>query len=79
MERIEQIAKDIIIWNPEGKRVLMETLYLMFYHDAQEQFIYFSLAAKLEIVSNEVLEMLIDQLNMSDEDEMRLRIRLEKQ
>ena len=75
----EQPEKGIKIWNPEGKRVLMEPFYLMFYHDAEGNVIYFSVTESLKSASNELLEMLIDKLNRNDEDELRLRLSLEQQ
>ena len=37
----------------------------------------FLVAEELEIVSNEVLKRLIDRLRRSDEEELRLRLRME--
>ena len=73
-----QPIKVITILNAEGKRLLIKTFYLIFYHEAHGKVIYFSIAEKLEIPSNHVQKMLIDQLNRSDEDDVRLILRLEK-
>ena len=73
-----QPIKVIAILNAEGKRLLIKTFYLIFYHDAHGKVIYFSIAEKFEIPSNHVRKMLIGQINTSDEDDIRLRLRLEK-
>ena len=57
----------------------MEPFYLMFYHDDQGNVRYFSVAEELEHTPNDILERLIDQMSRSDEDELRLRLRMEKQ
>ena len=57
----------------------MEPFYLMFYHDDQGQVRYFSVANELQIASNEVMKRLIDQLSRSDEDELRLMLRMDEQ
>ena len=57
----------------------MEPFYLMFYHDDQGQVRYFYVVDEIEVISNEILERLIDQLSRSDEDELRLRLRIEEQ
>ena len=57
----------------------MEPFYLMFYHDVVGDVRYFSVAESLKTTSNELLEMLIDQLSRNDEDELRLRLSLEQQ
>ena len=75
----EQSEKGVKIWNPEGKRVLMEPFYLMFYHDATEDVRYFSVEESLGKASNGLLEILINQLSTHDEDELKLRIKLEHQ
>ena len=51
----------------------------MFYHDEQSQVGYFSVANQQEKASNEFLERLTDQLSRRDEDEFRLRLRMEEQ
>ena len=73
----EQPEKEVPIWNPYGKRVLMEKFYVIIYHDAQGNVRYFSIVEGLERASNEILEMLIDQLRRNDEDELRLRLKME--
>ena len=75
----KQPEKEVMIWNPEGKRVLMESFYLMFYHDDQGNVRYFSVAEELEQTPNDIVERLVDQLSMSDEDELRLRLIMEQQ
>ena len=57
----------------------MEPFYLMFYNDAQSNVRYISVAEGLEHASNDTLEMLIDQLSRNDEDELRLRLKMEQQ
>ena len=74
-----QPPKGIKIWNPEGKRVVLEPMWIMFYHDTQGQVSYFSVEDDLESASNDFLERLIDQLSRHDEEEMRLRRTLERQ
>ena len=74
-----QPPKGIKIWNPEGKRVVLEPMWIMFYHDTQGQVSYFSVEDDLESASNDFLERLIDQLSRYDEEEMRLRRTLERQ
>ena len=76
----EQPEKGIKIWNPEGKRVLIEPFYLMFYHGAEGNVKYFSVARKVKIkLQMNCWKSLIDQLSRNDEDELRLRLRLEQQ
>ena len=55
----------------------MEPFYLMFYHGAEGNVRYFSVAESLKSASNNLVEMLIDQLSRNDEDELRLRLSLE--
>ena len=55
------------------------TILFDFYHDAEGNIRYFSVAEGLGIASNETLEMLIDQLSRDSEDELRLRLRMEQQ
>ena len=43
-----QPPKGIKIWNPEGKRVIPEPMWIMFYHDTQGQVSYFSVEDDLE-------------------------------
>ena len=74
-----QPPKGINIWNPEGRRVILEPMWIMFYHDTQGQVSYFSVEDDLESASNDFLERLIDQLSRHDEEEMRLRRTLERQ
>ena len=74
-----QPPKGIKIWNPEGRRVILEPMWIMFYHDFQGQVSYFSVEDDLESASNDFLERLIDQLSRHDEEEMRLRRTLERQ
>ena len=74
----EKPKKGVKIWNPEGKRVHMEPLYLMFYHDAIGDVRYFSVKESLGKASNKILEMLIYQLSRHDEDVLRLRLNLEQ-
>ena len=75
----DQPPREVKIWNPEGKRVLLEPMWLMFYHDTQGQVRYFEVEEDMEKASNEELERLIDQLSRFDEEEMRLRRTLESQ
>ena len=75
----EKPEKEVLIWNPEGKRVLMEPFYQMFGHDDQGNVRYFLVAEELEHTPNDILERLIDQLSKSDKDELRLRLRMEQQ
>ena len=75
----DQPPREVKIWNPEGKRVILEPMWLMFYHDTQGQVRYFKVEEDLEKASNEELERLIDQLSRFDEEQMRLRRTLEKQ
>ena len=75
----EQPPKEIKVWNPEGKRVILEPMWIMFYHDTQGQVRYFSVEDDLEKATNELLERLIDQLSRYDDEEMRLRRTLERQ
>ena len=74
-----QPPKRIKIWNPEGRRVILEPIWIMFYHDTQGQVSYFSVEDDLESASNDFLERLIDQLRRHDEEEIRLRKTLERQ
>ena len=74
-----QPPKGIKIWNPEGRRVILEPMWIMFYYDNQGQVSYFSVEDDLESASNDFLERLIDQLSRNDEEEMRLRRTLERQ
>ena len=62
-----QPPKGIKIWNPEGRRVILEPIWIMFYHDTQGQVRYFSVEDDLDSASNNFLEMLIDQLSRHDE------------
>ena len=73
-----QPPKGIKIWNPEGKRVVLEPMWIMFYHDTQGQVSYFSVEDDLESASIDFLERLIDQLSRHDEEETRLRRTLER-
>ena len=59
-ERKNQPPKGINIWNHEGKRVVLEPMWIMFYHDTQGQVSYFSVEDDLESASNDFLERLID-------------------
>ena len=74
-----QPPKGIKIWNPEGKRVILEPMWIMFYHDTQGQVSYFSVEDDLELASKDFLERMIDQLSRNDEEEMRLGRTLERQ
>ena len=60
-----QPPKGIKIWNPEEKRVILEPLWIIFYHETQGQVSYFSVEDDLESTSNDFLERLIDQLSMT--------------
>ena len=75
----EQPPKEIKVWNPEGKRVIPEPMWIMFYHDTQGQVRYFLVEDNLEKATNELLERLIDQLSRYDDEEMRIRRTLERQ
>ena len=75
----EQPPKEIKVWNPEGKKVILESMWIMFYHDTQGQVRYFSVEDDLEKATNELLERLIDQLSRYDDEEMRLSRTLERQ
>ena len=75
----EQPPKEIKVYNPEEKRVILEPMCIMFYHDTQGQVRYFSVEDDLEKATNELLERLIDQLSICDDEEMRLRRTLERQ
>ena len=56
--------KEVLIWNPKGKRVLLDLLYLMFYHDDQGQVRYFSVVDRTgDYPKWHILERLIDQLS----------------
>ena len=59
--------------------MILEPMWIMFYHDFQGQVSYFSVEDDLESASNDFLERLIDQLSRHDEKEMRLRRTLERQ
>ena len=59
--------------------VLMEPFYLMFYHNGEGNVRYFSVGEGLGRASNEILEMLINQLSRDNEDELRLRLRMKQQ
>ena len=67
-ERKNKPPKEIKIWNPEGKRVILELMWIMFYHDTQGQVSYFSVEDDLESTSNDFLERLIYQLSRNDEE-----------
>ena len=75
----EQSPKEIKVWNPKGKRVILEPMWIMFYHDIQGQVRYFSVEDDMEKATNELLERLIDQLSIYDDEEMRLMRTLERQ
>ena len=69
----DQPPKEIKVWNPVGKRVIPEPMWIMFYHDTQGQVRYFSVEDDLEKATNELLERLINQLCRYDDEEMRLK------
>ena len=74
----EQPPKEIKVWNPKEKRVTLEPMWIMFYHDTQGQLRYLSVEDDLKKATNELLERLIDQLNRYDDEEIRLRRTLER-